>query len=96
VLYRIVSAKIVKSRYSYVTLVSVTPVNTAGRTLETYFTALQTKKFMDYFDSENIDFQQRSELLHDLVFRYTGEMKSKRDNNYSCFEFMQPDENGGC
>ena len=51
---------------------------------------------MDYFDSENIDFQQRSELLHDLVFRYTGEMKSKRDNNYSCFEFMQPDENGGC
>ena len=50
---------------------------------------------MDYFDSENIDIQQRSELRQDLVFCYTGEMKSKRDNNYSCFKFMQPDENVG-
>ena len=95
VLYRIVSAKIVKSRYSYVTLVSVTPVNTAGRTLHTYFSSMQTKDFMDYFDSKNIDFQQCTEVLRDLVFCYTGELKSHTGNFFSGFKFMEPDENVG-
>ena len=94
-LYRIVSAKIVKYKYAYVTLVSVKSVLDESRTLETYFTALQTKKFMDYFKSENIDIQQSSELLQDLVFCYTGETRSCNGHHYSCFKFMQPDENVG-
>ena len=93
--YRIVSATIVKSRYSYVTLVSVKSVLGEGKTLETYFTALQTKRFRDYFNSENIDIQQSSELLQDLVFCYTGETRSCNGHHYSCFKFMQPDENVG-
>ena len=95
VLYKIVSAKIELSRYSYVTLVSVKPVNDEGKTLETYFSSLQTKRFMECFNSENVDFQDSPELLCDLVFSYTGEVKSKRGHYYSCFKFIQPDENVG-
>jgi hypothetical protein len=79
VLYRIVSAKIVKYKYAYVTLVSVKPVLDEDKTIETFFSSLQTKEFMDYFDSENIDFQQCPELLRDLVFCYTGEVKTGSD-----------------
>ena len=95
VLYRIVSATIAKYKYAYVTLVSVKSVLGEGKTLETYFTALQTKRFRDYFNSENIDIKHCPELLCDLVFCYTGELKAQTGNFYSGFKFEQSDEDEG-
>ena len=94
-LYKIVSAKIEVSRYSFKTLVSVKPVLGEGRTIETFFSSLQTKRFMEYFNSENIDFQECPELLCDLVFCYTGEVKAQTGNFYSGFKFEQSDEDDG-
>ena len=96
VLYKIVAARIEKYKYSYVTLVVVKPVLVEGGAIETFFTSLQTKEFMECFNSENVDYQfSPAQLLCDLVFSYTGEVKSKKGYYYSCFKFIQPDENDG-
>ena len=98
VLYKIVAARIEKYKYSYVTMVSVIAVNAEAKakTIETYFSSMQTRRFMECFNTENVDYQfSPAQLLCDLVFSYTGEMKSKKGYYYSCFKFIQPDENDG-
>ena len=94
-LYRIVSAKIEESKYSFVTLISVNPVLDEDRTIETYFASLQTNEFMECYKAENIDIIQRPELLCGLVFSYTGEALSNSGHYFSCFKFIQPDANDG-
>ena len=94
-LYRIVSAKIEESKYSFVTLISVNPVLDEDRTIETYFASHQTNDFMEHYKNENIDIIQCPELLCGLVFSYTGEALSNSGHYFSCFKFIQPDANDG-
>ena len=94
-LYRIVSAKIEESKYSFVTLISVNPVLDEDRTIETYFAEHQTNDFMEHYKSENIDIIQCPELLCGLVFSYTGEALSNSGHYFSCFKFIHPDANVG-
>ena len=81
--YKIVSAKIKKTKYSFVTLISVKPVFGEGGTLKTYFLSLHTKELIDSYNYEYINIKQCPELLCDLVFAYTGEVESPTGNFYS-------------
>ena len=82
--YRITSASIVKNNFSaYVTLISVRTALQPKRVIKTYFSALQTSKFiLAYSDVVNTP-----NVLCDLVFRYTGEKQSEAGNQYSGFKF---------
>ena len=93
VMYKIIAAKVEKTKYSDVIVIDVVPC-LGGDTVVTYFTALVTDQFIEYFKSEGVSLKNTPEILVDLCFLYKGEVTSQEGNKYSDIELTE--EDGEC